>query len=53
MRLIAEGQGKALFEEVYELQEMIIKEALFRVVSAEKLSAVIDAVALLSNDSKE
>ena len=53
MRLIAEGQGKALFEEVYELQQMIIKEALFRVVSAQKLSLVIDAVALLNNDNKQ
>lgn len=35
------------------MQEMIIKEALFRVASPDKLSAVIDAVALLGNDSKE
>ena len=32
---------------------MIIKEALFRVASPDKLSAVIDAVALLGNHSKE
>jgi hypothetical protein len=42
-----------LFEEIYELQEMIIKESLFKIKSIEKIISVIDSITILNNDKNE
>ena len=45
--------SKQLHNEVYELEEMLIKEVLFRVKSSENIVFVIDSLSTLNEDQNE
>jgi hypothetical protein len=53
IKIILESHEPACQQDIYELQEMLIKESIFQVKSPQRLVAIIDCVVFISKDKNE